>query len=760
VPFDAIPGCSEVYSLGGSDGIVRTPWHGASFDRLWAGSWQVIARLNRTSSSEVSVLQVDTGSYLDVRLMANNTARLTYSGGSITTGTMSPTPASGYWWYRVRVERNVSGARRVTVWTSSTNTDNPASVVWGPAVTGTNALTGELPTDPSPTYIGLGGQSTPLGVWARGRYQIQMVAPNTPTILADVDLTNDLWPPEVAPSFVVGLEPAALTWEVPHTSVDDVNTTVVMNEIISCHTLGTLAPAESGAVAYGPYDVSPEGLVHLPFEVRVVEHDNPGNVLVNLDTAFDASFQEPLSEPGAGTFTLYRHDPALQWVTADRLVQFLLYGQATFLMRPEVIEEGVITSSEEATENVKVMGSQHIRLLDEAVVYPAGGPDRRPMWDDRAFNWTAPDSVYDASGWDHARKLVTQGGAGPWTGNPKGWPGGGDWIGPPTRASTTLAPPGRCYYRSGPGKFQTSAEVEQVCVFMSSDNEGDLYLDGNLILANQNGHIATAFTFLDITPGAHTLAASVLNYAVVTTAVEADPLMHVVVAGETLQGLAGRYYSDGRRWNVIYEANRGLIKSMAQQRGRWYGDVYNDEAPWIYPGAELRIPGFSPYQSGTPPTNPTGLLVVVYPAKAQVITSRTPVFRTTAAYWLCAPYPPSPPGMTVGRVVRVLLEEAQRRGALEGVTLDFTDEVDSDGKSWDPVSDIVTKVGTDYLTFLAKELAETYADFWMHPAQRRLSAWRKGTRGVVVPGVSFHGPDDPARETTSNLAHLSILRSL
>jgi nucleoid-associated protein YgaU len=37
------------------------------------------------------------------------------------------------------------------------------------------------------------------------------------------------------------------------------------------------------------------------------------------------------------------------------------------------------------------------------------------------------------------------------------------------------------------------------------------------------------------------------------------PRVHIVQPGETLFGLAQRYYNDGRRWRRIYEANRERI---------------------------------------------------------------------------------------------------------------------------------------------------------------------------------------------------------
>ena len=39
-----------------------------------------------------------------------------------------------------------------------------------------------------------------------------------------------------------------------------------------------------------------------------------------------------------------------------------------------------------------------------------------------------------------------------------------------------------------------------------------------------------------------------------------QPAVHAVVDGETLWGLAQRYYNDPWRWPRIYEANRGVVE--------------------------------------------------------------------------------------------------------------------------------------------------------------------------------------------------------
>jgi hypothetical protein len=115
-----------------------------------------------------------------------------------------------------------------------------------------------------------------------------------------------------------------------------------------------------------------------------------------------------------------------------------------------------------------------------------------------------------------------------------------------------------------------------------------------------------------------------------------------------------------------------------------------------------------------------------------------------------AAYPSQIPGMTPGRVVRLLKEEAQARGVLMP-ELGFTDTTDSAGQPW-PYPSISTRVGTDYFTVL-REMAATYIDFTMRVGSFTLDMWNLGGQGTTRT-VALHPPTSPSDPATSTLHRL------
>lgn len=149
--------------------------------------------------------------------------------------------------------------------------------------------------------------------------------------------------------------------------------------------------------------------------------------------------------------------------------------------------------------------------------------------------------------------------------------------------------------------------------------------------------------------------------------------------------------------------------------------------------------------------NPAGFICAVY-EKLPSGDVGDLLFHTDST-WKGLWYPPVAPGMTPGEALRHAVVEAWARGTMLGVSLGFTDELDSDGNPWPLVGDIATKVGTDVLTF-ARELSDTYIDFAMAPGSFRLLAWVKGMRGETKDVALVAAEPDDAE--TGNLAALSF----
>lgn len=98
----------------------------------------------------------------------------------------------------------------------------------------------------------------------------------------------------------------------------------------------------------------------------------------------------------------------------------------------------------------------------------------------------------------------------------------------------------------------------------------------------------------------------------------------------------------------------------------------------------------------------------------------------------CTGYPTTPPGTTAGRAMRALVAEAAYRHAAAGSpfgwSCGFGDYVDSNGRSWDTVTDLTIPVGLSLLGVLA-QLAEAHVDWTFMPGARRLLMFRKDEMG-------------------------------
>lgn len=123
--------------------------------------------------------------------------------------------------------------------------------------------------------------------------------------------------------------------------------------------------------------------------------------------------------------------------------------------------------------------------------------------------------------------------------------------------------------------------------------------------------------------------------------------------------------------------------------------------------------------------------------------------------WVCLDYPASVPGMTIGEILRILIDEGQTRGALTGITVSFDDGADSNASYWDPAYlDIALDIGMSYLDVL-RSLVEQYVDVEMSPSLV-LSVYNKGSLGDDLTGsVSLQVGVDFEELASAGEAHVS-----
>lgn len=111
--------------------------------------------------------------------------------------------------------------------------------------------------------------------------------------------------------------------------------------------------------------------------------------------------------------------------------------------------------------------------------------------------------------------------------------------------------------------------------------------------------------------------------------------------------------------------------------------------------------------------NPGGMFCAVYSLDPDTGALATLLFHSDSS-WLALDYPASVPGMTVGQIMRILIEEAQDRGALPSITWSFTDSADSNALAWPDERDQAIIIGTSLLD-VARMFGETAADYRMTP---------------------------------------------
>lgn len=440
-------------------------------------------------------------------------------------------------------------------------------------------------------------------------------------------------------------------------------------------------PAYSDAMAFGMtvgtwnQSVTPELVAKL---YRFPDLSTP---VVTLDSSLARSWQDELSETGSGQISFMADDSDLSSFEddGDDIIVFTYRDHRAFAMLAERKSETVVSQSEESDESITYSGRGLLALFERILVYPTGGVGRKPIEEDRPFNWTSPS--YDDSAWGYAVDLggirdmcnvaaflLGVSGEQVVTELPNEyytvvlWAPGGTLLG---------APLGKCYFR----QTITVPADGPYRIFLGCDDEGTLFIDGQEVTSVKGVNwFGVSSVDVDLTAGSHLVCAVVENQNNLASIVSGDPGIN-----------PGKFVFQVYQLNIVREA---LPENLIAASNHWQCK--------------------------------------------------------------CAPYPPEPPGMTVGQVLRLCIEEAQTRGYLTSLVLNFTDTVDSDGKAWPVSADIATKTGTDVLTFM-RELSSTYCDLWMDPTTLKLWAWIIDGRGTTHSDIEIASPSDPEDPESGNL---------
>lgn len=494
--------------------------------------------------------------------------------------------------------------------------------------------------------------------------------------------------------------------------------------------------------------VTEPGVFVTPFSIAVYDPDDLTVALSTLEETFSRSFLDEANDTGSGTFAFENtDDDAVANAQLDYWVNFYVYGNLAFTMIVEAMHRVSLAQGEEHDQITVVTGRGHIADWENWVMYPSRGPDSLPIEDDRVFDWTSMSYVHTA--WAGAKSIIRQDqDSYPWGGDPVEWPDPTAWWIWDSSGTVQWARPGTCYFR---WFFTTPPNVSRIITYFAADNRCKIYFDG--IPIAEQGHEGPEFSTksveTDVTEGLHLIAAEATNDPIPGASgspTPASPVTYTVVQYDTLWKIAQEFYGSGQQWRQIYNANQAQIQADAEAAGLWDP---NDPGHWIFPGQVFTIPGINP---STGVYNPGGFICAVYTYSAA---GPTDLLAHTNSLWRVVGYSAEPPGMTPGQVIRIAKKEAFNRGnaGANEWTLKFTDAVDSAGQPWPIVSDIATKVGTSYLTFL-QELTVNYIDLWAKPGTKELYAWNKGTRGKVRP-VNLHAPTDPSDPLSGNLYELA-----
>lgn len=496
--------------------------------------------------------------------------------------------------------------------------------------------------------------------------------------------------------------------------------------------------AVTGAVSYRVYGRTAGGEVYLastttttyadvgaaapapvPYRSQITcgLYDRLGNLIVALPNSFARKWQGQLSNVGNGEATIQYTDSAVPTVDYRQLLRFTLNSNAAFSAVVEQIDREVIKPGEEHDEIVVLKGRGTLAILEEAVVYPELGLGALPFSDTRTFSYVS--TAYDDSAWGNALLIKQQSSAAaPYANAPAVWPDGQAWWiwG---QGGTGPYQIGDCYFRH---TFSLSAETTVRFAF-SADDGIEVWLDGARLAQDTQaflwGTTKTADVF--ITAGTHTVAIRGINIprpnnaatnvaAVILTAMvlNADGTLGAVLVHTDQTWTCLAYPVDGARNDFtdgVETAGSVVLQSASgDSSGIGYTFVPTDVGRAVT-GGDIQ----------------PGTTIVSY-VNRNTVNMSGPSSSSHTGLGISLFGHPYEPGFTPGALLRILVSEAQNRGALVHVVLGFSDSADSAGKPWPLMGSTSFQCGLDLLSVVL-QLAESYLDVSMDVGTTTLRAY-------------------------------------
>jgi hypothetical protein len=230
----------------------------------------------------------------------------------------------------------------------------------------------------------------------------------------------------------------------------------------------------------------------------------------DLLLARNRSFAEKANEPGSGSIEIPIDDTNA--IRLGHLIRMKYKGWAAFDLLLEEFERVALSSGEESDMKTTWTGRGHVALMERALTYPSQGVGHLPIEQNRVFNWTQP--VFNDSGWQNANVYTTIGVQKAYVAFVTG--------GVLTPSSGFTDDSAGCINAYGStvnvaveGDVFTRQTISiplagPYTVEFTTDDLGEMYIDGQQILSTSNTTVATQV--VTFTAGTHYVATHVHNW--------------------------------------------------------------------------------------------------------------------------------------------------------------------------------------------------------------------------------------------------------